>query len=441
MLKLLRKQKFAKKIFYVLAIIIVPSFILWGSATVIRDKQSRGCAGKVFGKAISYDEYKSALSAWRNQMKMRFGDKAAQVESIFDANQAVWDRLIMRYGIKKMNIKVTNEELTQHIASLPFLQREGKFDPELYNLFLRYSLNTPPRIFEEDTRETLKFQKLFIQLTKDVTVSDEEVKEKYRQETEQIKVKYISVLNQDMEKDVNSSDDELRSYYEKINEELKIAIQVNLSYVGEDYPQNATDEQKQSVDNKFKEASEFIKQGNDLTAVKDKFGLQIQETGFVSLGDSILGVEWSNEDFIKLFNLKDSEISEVFRTSRGPYIFQLKERRLDYLPAFEEVKEKIKGDFLKEKSRELAKEKIDAYYAQITSKKQQDQSLEVTKIIEGLSIPVKETEFFNSYSAVPDVGTSQDFNEAAFSLADGQISNAIELPQGYFIIKIGRAHV
>jgi len=171
-----------------------------------------------------------------------------------------------------------------------------------------------------------------------------------------------------------------------------------------------------------------------LTAVKDKFGLQIQETGFVSLGDSILGVEWSNEDFIKLFNLKDSEISEVFRTSRGPYIFQLKERRLDYLPAFEEVKEKIKGDFLKEKSRELAKEKIDAYYAQITSKKQQDQSLEVTKIIEGLSIPVKETEFFNSYSAVPDVGTSQDFNEAAFSLADGQISNAIELPQGYFII-------
>ncbi|MDD5355475.1 MAG: SurA N-terminal domain-containing protein, partial [Candidatus Omnitrophica bacterium] len=140
MLKLLRNQKLVKKIFYVLAIIIIPSFILWGSASVIGDKQSRGYAGKIFGKNISYDEYRSTLQAWRNQMKMKFGDKADQVEKIFDANEAVWDRLILRYGTKKMGIKVTNEELTQSIASLPFLQKDKKFDPEIYNLFLRYSL-------------------------------------------------------------------------------------------------------------------------------------------------------------------------------------------------------------------------------------------------------------------------------------------------------------
>jgi peptidyl-prolyl cis-trans isomerase D len=434
MLKLLRQQKLAKKIFYLLAIIIVPSFILWGSATVIRDKQTRGYAGKVFGKNISYDEYRSTLSAWRNQLKMKFGDKASQIETIFDANQAVWDRLTLRYSIKKMNIKVSNEELTQYIASLPFLQKDGVFNAELYNLFLRYSLNTPARIFEEETRENLKFQKLFDQLTKDVTVSEEELKQRYKQENEQIKVKYISALNQDLEKNVDATDELLRNYYEKIKEDLKISIQVNLSYIGEGYPPDATEEQKQTIDNKFKDASAFIKEGNDLLKAKDKFGLAIQETGFISLGEPLLGVDWSAEDMVRLFNLGDGEITDVISTALGPYIFQLKQKRTDYLPTLDEVKEKIKDAFVKEKSKELAKSNSDNYYSQILSKKQQNQNLEIAKIVEELSLTVKETEFFSRFTPTSDIGAYEDFNAAAFNLKEGEISQPLELPQGYFII-------
>ncbi|MDD5292523.1 MAG: SurA N-terminal domain-containing protein [Candidatus Omnitrophica bacterium] len=434
MLKLLRNQKLVKKIFYVLAIIIIPSFILWGSASVIGDKQSRGYAGKIFGKNISYDEYRSTLQAWRNQMKMKFGDKADQVEKIFDANEAVWDRLILRYGTKKMGIKVTNEELTQSIASLPFLQKDKKFDPEIYNLFLRYSLNTPARIFEEDTREMLKFQKIFNHITKDVTVSDEEIRERYKQENEQIKVKYIPSLNQDAQKDAGVNDDELRSYYEENKEGLKISIQVNLSYIGEDYPQDATNEQKETINNKFKEISEFIKNGNGLAKAKDKFGLQIQETGFISLGDPLLGIDWTPDDLVKLFNLNPDGITDVIQTPRGPYIFQLKEKRTDYLPSFEEVKENLKTPLVKEKSKELAKSKIENYHSQLAKKKQENPNAEPVKISEELNLPIKETDFFNRYSPVLDIGLSEEFNEASFNLADGQISDVIELAQGYFII-------
>jgi len=434
MLKLLRKQKLAKKIFYVLAIIIVPSFILWGSASVVRDKQSRGCAGKIFGKTISYEEYRGALQAWRNQLKMKFGDKADQVEKIFDANESVWDRLILRYGTKKMGIKVTNEELTQHIASLPFLQKDKKFDPELYNLFLRYSLNTPARIFEEDTREMLKFQKVFNRVTKDATVSDEEIRERYKQENEQIKVKYIASLNQDAQKDVNATEDELRNYYEENKEGLIVSIQVNLSYTGEDYPQDAADEQKQAINNKFKEISQFIKEGNDLAKTKDKFGLETKETGFISLGDPLLGSDWATDDLVKLFNLNPGEITDVIQTSRGPYIFQLKEKRSDYLPPLEEIKETLKESYVKEKAKEVAKSKIEDYYSQIAKKKQENSDAEPVKISEELNLPVKETDFFSRYSAVKDIGASEDFNEAAFNLKDRQISEVIELAQGCFII-------
>ncbi|MDD5356250.1 MAG: peptidylprolyl isomerase, partial [Candidatus Omnitrophica bacterium] len=254
------------------------------------------------------------------------------------------------------------------------------------------------------------------------------------QENEQIKVKYIPSLNQDAQKDAGVNDDELRSYYEENKEGLKISIQVNLSYIGEDYPQDATNEQKETINNKFKEISEFIKNGNGLAKAKDKFGLQIQETGFISLGDPLLGIDWTPDDLVKLFNLNPDGITDVIQTPRGPYIFQLKEKRTDYLPSFEEVKENLKTPLVKEKSKELAKSKIENYHSQLAKKKQENPNAEPVKISEELNLPIKETDFFNRYSPVLDIGLSEEFNEASFNLADGQISDVIELAQGYFII-------
>lgn len=436
MLKFLRKRKIAKRIFWLLAIIIVPAFIFWGSATVISDRRSKNYAGIIFGKKVSYDQYRQAWEAWRNQLKMKFGDNAYQIEKVLDYNQAIWDKLILLYEANRRRIKVDNEEVSQLIMSLPFLKKDNVFDQSLYELFLRYSLNSPPRVFEEEIRENLKVEKLFNQVTDDVKITDEEVKDKYREQHQQIKLNYVSVLPKDLAKEVKLTEQELKDYYEKQKDDFKISIQINLNYAGFDYPKGATEEQKQEIDKKAAELNEFLKQGNDLIKAKDKFNLQIKETGFFSLGEQIPNFGWRPKEFTDLFNLKENQITDIFNTPRGPYVFQLKEKRLDYLPNFQDVKEKIKDEVTAQKSKELAKAKMDDYYSQIKQIKEKNPDFGLKKIAAQISLPIKETEFFNMNAPVSQIGFSKEFNDVAFKLADAEISQVIEIPTGYFVVEV-----
>lgn len=436
MLKILRKQKVAKKIFYLLAIIIVPAFVLWGSSSAIRSKTSQGYAGRIFGKKISYDQYHSALYAWRNQIIMQYGDKARQIENLLDSNKAVWDRLIMDYEVKKRNIKVSDKELSEYITSLPFLQKEEMFNQQLYELFLKYSLGIQPRVFEEQLRQNLKFQKLFEQVTEDIEVSDLDAKQEYTQQHRQIKVRYISALSEDMQDKVRLNEQELKDYYQNNVEEFKIPIQINLEYAGFDYAKDASDEQKEATEKKAKELKEFLKDKSGFVEVLEQFKIEVRETGFFSLGEPIPGLNWFPENFPELFNLKEGEFSQVTETNSGYYIFQMKEKRLDYLPDFNQTKQTIQDKLTKEKAKKLAKEKIDALYSQIKAKKESNPELNLAKISKELNLSIKETDFFSKFSSLPEIGLQMEFNKVAFDLKDKEISQIIELDKDYYVIEV-----
>ncbi|MFH1622521.1 MAG: SurA N-terminal domain-containing protein [Candidatus Omnitrophota bacterium] len=436
MLKLLRKQKFAKKIFYLLAIIIVPSFILWGSATTIRDRQQKSYAGKIYGKKISFDEYMSMLNAWRNEIRLKFGDQAYQIEQLLDPNEAVWNKLILLYEAKRLKIEVGNEELTQYITSLPFLQKDGIFDSELYELFLKYSMGIPPRAFEEQIRESLKVRKLYDYITEDVKISDSEIKDRYRQENEQIKVKYISVGFSDLEKEIELTPEEQIEFYRNNADKFSIPIQINLKYIGIDYAKE-NDEQKEEVDKKIGEIHNLLNKTGDLIQAKDSFNLEIKETGFLTLGEPLPGLELINpKDIIDLFNLRENQISNIIQTLNGPYIFQLKEKHINYLPEFEEIKKNVKDVLIQEKIKELARKKIQDYDSQIKSQKTTSPELNLNKIAKEIGITVNETDFFSRNTPPKEIGYSEGLNEKIFSLKKGGISDPIELAQGYSIIEL-----
>lgn len=437
MLKLLRKQKFAKKIFYLLAIIIVPSFILWGSATAIRDRNEKGTAGyagKIFNKKVSFEEYLSALHAWRNELRMRFGAQANQAETLLDSNESTWDKLILLYEAKRLKIKVSNDELTVYVTSLPFLQREGIFSPELYDLFLKYSLGTPARIFEEQIRDSLKIQRLFDLVTNDAAISDTEVKDRYKQENEQIKVKYVAVFSKDLENEITVNDVELNDYYEKNKEALKIPIQINLKYAGSEFPDQATEEQKQDTLKKVIQIQEAANKSSDLAAAAEGLGLQIKETGFFSLGEAIPGVELPIQNTIVLFNLKENQASNIMQTPQGIYIFRLKEKRIDYIPSFEEAKERVKNKLVKEKAKQLAKSKIEGYSSKINSEKQSNPNLSLVEIANKLNLAIPETDFFTRKTYPQELEESDSLIQAAFNLSEGEISQPVELEQGYVLM-------
>jgi peptidyl-prolyl cis-trans isomerase D len=58
------------------------------------------------------------------------------------------------------------------------------------------------------------------------------------------------------------------------------------------------------------------------------------------------------------------------------------------------------------------------------------------KAAENNNLEVKETGFFGAEEFIPEIGLSYDFLKAAFTLEIGEVSNPLETPKGYFIIKI-----
>ena len=52
MLKILRNKKTAKKVWIVLAIIIIPAFALWGFGSSSHSRQENATAGRIFGRRM-----------------------------------------------------------------------------------------------------------------------------------------------------------------------------------------------------------------------------------------------------------------------------------------------------------------------------------------------------------------------------------------------------
>ena len=137
MLKFLRHKKTAKKIWIGLAVIIVPAFVLWGSGSLLRNRQEQTFAGIMFGKKISLQEFQDAFSAEKTSAILQFGDKLSEFEGQFNFEAAAWERLMLLQEAKKRKITVTDKEVVDFMQKLPLFQRNGKFDSKIYDQILK----------------------------------------------------------------------------------------------------------------------------------------------------------------------------------------------------------------------------------------------------------------------------------------------------------------
>lgn len=438
MLKLLRKRKVAKKIFYFLAIIIIPAFVLWGTASTARNKAgNKGYAGKIFGKKVSFNQYAHELQGWRMQLRLQHGEQAQQLEKFVDANKATWDRLILKHEVDRRNISVSDKELSRAIMAMPLVQRDGVFNQELYDVLLQYVFSMQPHVFEEYMREALQMQKLFGLVTNGVTVSAEEIRKEFEARARQIKVHYVSAAAGDFEDEIKPTDEELKNYYQENKQRFAIPLQIKVAYIGFDYPADASDEQKEAIEQKATALDEFLESNsNDLAAAQETFGTTAQETDYFSLGENIPGLDWMPDNLELLFNLDKGERSQRMDTPRGPYFFLLRNKRTDYQPPFEAIKDKVRAAVKDEKARRRAKEQIDKLYSQIKEKKESDPLLRLPQIAQQLHLSLKETDFFGRYSSIPAIGFAPQFNDVAFALAEGGISEIIAVENAYYIIAL-----
>jgi len=433
MLKSLRKKKTAKKIWIILTILILPAFVFWGFGSFIRSKQEVTYAGKIFGKKVSLLEYKDALDAVRNQAIIQFGDNLSEIEKKINLESLVWNRLVLLAEAKKRKINVTDQEVIELIESYPFFQRKGQFDNQIYSQMLRYEFHTQPRIFEEQTRQSLMLSKLYKEVTGNLNLSEEEIKKEYQKLNEQINLYYIASLPSDFIKDVTASEEETKNYFIKNSFQFKRPLSFNIEYVS----LATEDKNEAAIKDKIKRLALRLSKKDDFTKAAKELNLEVKETGLFSQTDPIPGIGWSLQILSLISKLKIGEFTMPIYMDKYYYILRLKEKKETYIPDFQTIKDKIKEVFIKEKARQIAQQKIEDCLKELkTTYKTNPKSIDFYRIAKIYGLKSDSTQFFRYDSYIEGIGASDNFFSVAQDLKEDDISGIIEMPSGFYIIKL-----
>jgi peptidyl-prolyl cis-trans isomerase D len=431
MLKLLRKKKVTKRIFYCLAIIIIPAFVIWGSASVLDEAKTSKYAGIIFGKKISRDDFQAALTGWKIQVKIQLGESADQaIQSYFNPIEAAWSRLILLHEVRSRKIKIQDSEVINAITQMPMFQRNGRFDEQTYKAFLQYFLNLPGRTFEEVMRQNLALGEVFKQITASVTVTDPEIKEEYLNQNEETRIQYVS-FNADKEKDkINVSEEEIKNFYEKSREQFRVPPQINVLYVHAEFKEDASQQDKEALTKKI-EGIYSDAQKRDFEKAALKANVEIKETGLFRLVDPIPTLGWLPDLSTLLFDLSQGSISKVVMLKRGVYLFKIKEKKQAYIPDFKEAKEKVKEALVLEKAKTECLKKAEKFLLKVKT-----ENLSFENAAKELEVQVKETPLFSREAYIPEIGLAQPLKDAAFKLGSNEASDkTITLEQGFYCIK------
>jgi len=420
MLEVLRKKGVNKTILWIIAVIIILSFGVFGTA--YRLDNTVNSAGTIFGHNVSIKDFQEAYLDARDQAIRIYGDEFFKNGSRIDLEQEAWDRLILLKEAKKRDIHATDQEVVADIAAIPFFQRDGHFDQVLYEEIVQNPsiFDRSTHDFEEGIRKQLIIKKLVDSVAPEVVLSDAELKKEYQKRNEKITLQYVLFNASDYAKNAAATDEDIRSYYDQHKEQFRLPPTVVLNYV--------QTKDKAMADTLSKE----LTPSSSFTAVAKQLGLEVKTSAPFTQDQPILTFA-SNPDYVgNFFKMKPGEYSPPLEAPDGWQIVQLKEKDDSAIPDLKDIKDKVKSALLLEKGFSLAKPEADKALAGLTAAlKTKDFKTAATS----LGLKVEETPAFGRKEYIANVGLIEEFQQEADELnTDKRLSEVISTSQGPAII-------
>ena len=133
---------------------IVVVFVLWGVGT--NQQSSNPEVARVADQSISYSQWAQAYQMQVDNIRRQFGNNLdeASLKSLNLKEQALnqlIDRVVLLREAEAMGFRVSDEEVMDHIRSIPAFQSNGNFSPPQYRQMLA-QLRLTPEEFEASQR-------------------------------------------------------------------------------------------------------------------------------------------------------------------------------------------------------------------------------------------------------------------------------------------------
>ncbi|MBF0479487.1 MAG: SurA N-terminal domain-containing protein [Candidatus Omnitrophica bacterium] len=438
MLKILRHKGVAKKVLWFITVIIILSFGFFGSALILRDR-NESLAGKIFRKKIDITEFKKAHSEVQLQYKLQYGENFEKVRNMINLEQETWNRLILLHEAKKS--KVSDQEVIAYVEKLPFFQRDGKFDTQLYDIILSRVLSVTPRTFEETIRNNIKINKFVDTHIQAVKVTDQEASDAFQRKNGKVQVSYVLVSPDQFKKETTVSEETIKQYYDKYKLEFLMPPAISVAYVSMPYnTQNPVN--NDAIRTKAYELYQDLQRSKDLEKSAVKYQAAVNTSPYFSMENADLSLGWTYELLQQLFTLNKTDAVEPFETAKGIQILQIKDRRDAYIPELKDIKNKVQDAVLLDGAKEIAAKKAEEYLAKIKEQQSLTKLDDFGRIAKSLGLEVSQTSLFNREEYLPKIGLSKNFQEAAFSLnQDNKISPVTKISIGYCILHLDNAQL
>lgn len=165
MIRMLGRKKVAKRIFWALAIIIVPSFVFWGVGDGVRSSR-RNIAARVNRENITRQDFQRHLQQLIEQRR-RFNEDVTEIEAdaLEELKQRALDDLVEQRLLfqqaRRMGIRVSDDEIIERLRQDPvFHDDEGRFDQARFEEIVNLVPQEEMLRYEDEIRRSLTLQKL-----------------------------------------------------------------------------------------------------------------------------------------------------------------------------------------------------------------------------------------------------------------------------------------
>jgi peptidyl-prolyl cis-trans isomerase D len=219
MLEIMRSHKFFS-VFLLTAItvMIIITFVFWGIGP--NTTPSAGFVAQVEDEKITLDEYWRAYDNEYRRLRDTYSEEEIKKLDIKNrVLEALIDRKVLIIAARKAGMVVTKEELREVIASNPYFQRDGVFDPNVYTKALKLNRMTP-KTFEEGLKEDILFQRMsrLIGETAELTPGERKILESIKGDSDQLTQLFLAT----------KADLTIKAYVEGLKQTMRIRINENI---------------------------------------------------------------------------------------------------------------------------------------------------------------------------------------------------------------------
>ncbi len=444
-------------------------FIFWGIGGQTGGRLGPDVAATVNGTDIAAAEVLNEQALIEERYRQMFGGQLPPglIKPEMLRAQAVENlvtRALLEQEAERLGIAVTDEEVRQHILTLPIFQRDGRFDRDAYVAALAQgavsqTLRTPAA-FETAVRQTLAFRKLARLVSESVPVTNAEARQAFHNERDTVSIEFVRVPARPDPKaafpenemsayyeahkgeyerparvtalvarldpaklasQITVSEDDIKAAFERRKDELGTPPEVNARHILVKVDENADAQTVEKARARAQAALDRVKKGEDF----GKVALDVSEDPSKGTDPKAAGsLGWFARGIMvkefedAAFALKPGQLSDLVRSPFGFHVIKAEQVREGKSATLEASRATLAADLKAEQARRRAGELADQLA--VAAAKSGDLAGEAKL----RDIPTQTVGPFTA--AEPPGGLSAEAARAALRLEQGRVSAPLQ---------------